>query len=120
MKKEWFTSKELIAVDGLPSTTQGINKRARAENWKRRKRTGVQGRGVEYHMSSFPEFIQNSLRLKEDPAIYSPHVKPLDVWVSVYQELTEAEQDLIFKWVLRYGIRELINLITHFDDKNKS
>lgn len=63
MEKEWFQTSELIDVYGLPSTPQGINKKARAEDWLKRKPEGVQGRAFEYHIDSFPEEVQRALRM---------------------------------------------------------
>lgn len=37
MYKEWLTAKELLGLQGLPMTTQGINAMARRENWVSRK-----------------------------------------------------------------------------------
>lgn len=59
--KEWFSANELIEIDGLPNSPQGINKKARTQNWKKRNRDGVQGGAVEYHYSSFPEDVQRAL-----------------------------------------------------------
>ena len=39
MAKQWFSSKDLIKIEGLPSTPQGINRKARVEGWKSRKRS---------------------------------------------------------------------------------
>ncbi len=62
MEKEWFLTSELVGVHGLPSSTQGINKRARAEEWIKRKPEGVQGRAFEYHIDSLPKEAQQALR----------------------------------------------------------
>lgn len=55
MQKEWLTAKELVGLKGLPMTTQGINAMARRENWLCRKRRGIQGKALEYHINSLPE-----------------------------------------------------------------
>lgn len=68
MKKEWFQSSELVDVYGLPSTIQGINKKARAEGWLKRKPEGVQGRAFEYHIGSLPEAVQKALSASEPQA----------------------------------------------------
>ncbi|MFY1007368.1 DNA-binding protein [Pasteurella multocida] len=60
-KKEWFSANELAGVKGLPSSPQGVNKKARTQEWKKRNREGVQGGAVEYHYSSFPESTQKAL-----------------------------------------------------------
>lgn len=60
-KKEWFSANELAGVTGLPSSPQGVNKRARTQDWKKRNKAGVQGGAVEYHYSSLPEETQRVL-----------------------------------------------------------
>lgn len=62
--KEWFSAAELVGIQGLPSSPQGINKKARTQGWKKRNREGVQGGAVEYHYSSFPVPVQETLGFK--------------------------------------------------------
>ena len=59
--KEWFSANELKDIAGLPNSPQGVNKRARTQNWKRRERDGVQGGALEYHVSSLPPAVQREL-----------------------------------------------------------
>lgn len=59
--KEWFSANELKDIAGLPNSPQGVNKRARTQNWKRRERDGVQGGALEYHVSSLPPAVQKEL-----------------------------------------------------------
>lgn len=61
MKKEWFQTTDLVDLYGLPSTVQGINKKARSEGWLKRKAEGVKGRAYEYHIDSFPKEVQQAL-----------------------------------------------------------
>ena len=59
--KEWFSANELVGVEGLPQSPQGINKKARTQEWRKRNKDGVQGGAVEYHYTSFPESVQQAL-----------------------------------------------------------
>lgn len=59
--KEWFSANELVGIGGLPTSPQGVNKKARVQEWKRQNRDGVQGGAVEYHYSSFPPSVQQAL-----------------------------------------------------------
>lgn len=59
--KEWFSANELKDLEGLPNSPQGINKRARTQNWIKREKDGVQGGAVEYHYSSLPAIVQKQL-----------------------------------------------------------
>lgn len=118
MAKEWFSSKELAEISGLPSTTQGINRKARTEKWRSRKRNGVQGKAVEYHIDSLPDFVKMHLRIWEEPANYDiVSVAPTQLWMTAYQQLTDIEKSLLSKWLLRNGIRGLITFIQDNKDK---
>ena len=64
--KEWFSANELKDIAGLPNSPQGVNKRARTQNWKKRERDGVQGGALEYHVSSLPPSVQRELGFYPD------------------------------------------------------
>lgn len=76
--KEWFLSSELMELDGLPSTTQGLSQKAKRDNWKSRKAAG-KGRALEYHISNFHEDIQTQLfnQHKEKPKSNVSKVLPM-------------------------------------------
>ncbi|EPA4281507.1 DNA-binding protein [Escherichia coli] len=59
---EWFTLNELTGLQGLPKTVQGITQKAKRANWTRRRKSGVQGKIYEYHISSLPKDVQKVLR----------------------------------------------------------
>ncbi|WP_233437158.1 transposase domain-containing protein [Muribacter muris] len=48
----------------MPKTTQGINFRAKQENWERRRKAGVRGNVFEYHLHSLPPETQQAIRLR--------------------------------------------------------
>lgn len=60
----WFSAGDLIDLSGMPTTPQGVNKKARAENWLKRKKEGTKGGGVEYHFDNLPPEAQQELRLR--------------------------------------------------------
>jgi hypothetical protein len=113
MKKEWFTAKELTSVAGLPSSPQGINLMARREGWLSRRRKGVQGKALEYHIDSLPNSTRNLLILKEDSAIYDVERQdPLTVWVEYYYHLTDSEREKVLTFLMREGIGGLLARIS--------
>ncbi|SQI43452.1 Mu DNA-binding domain [Leminorella richardii] len=114
MKKEWFSTHELTRLDGLPSTIQGINQKARREHWKSRKRVGVQGKALEYHIDSVPEKVRAALFAKEESDKYGVSVgmnDPLVVWVTAYNQLTVAERERLISLIVRDGITGLMERI---------
>ncbi|GKW25380.1 DNA-binding protein [Pectobacterium polonicum] len=105
MKKEWFATSELVGVGGLPKSRQGLNKRAREDGWEKRRRKGVQGRGVEYSINSLPETVRKSLLLEIEPSAYSARQPAaLAVWMQIYQQLSEKERDELIAYILRVGV----------------
>jgi len=50
----WYTAKELAGLDGMPTTIQGVNYKAKNEQFIARYRT-ERGGGFEYHLSTLPE-----------------------------------------------------------------
>lgn len=62
MKLKWLTAKDLIGKYNLPNTVQGLTKKARNENWQKRKIKGQKGGGFEYEVSDIInkfELLQN-------------------------------------------------------------
>lgn len=61
MIREWFELKELLGKGGLPETVQGITKKAKLENWKRRLIKGRKGKTYEYYIKDMPAAVQQQL-----------------------------------------------------------
>lgn len=113
MAKVWYSSKDLSSIEGLPSTMQGINRKARVEGWKSRKRSGVQGKAIEYHIDSLPDFVKSYLiHNQELPTAYtvSP-IEPLQLWISAFLRLTSNEQEDVMAWLMRNGIKGLVRFV---------
>ncbi|EIC84649.1 DNA-binding protein [Serratia sp. M24T3] len=111
MNPEWFSAKELIGFTGLPSSPQGIHSMARRQKWVRRRRFGVQGRGVEYHIDSLPIKTNSNLVLNEPSAeyFYSNNQDPLLIWIESYKQLDERERQKMITFIVRNGMIEVIN-----------
>ncbi len=111
MDPEWLSAKELIGFTGLPSSPQGIHSMARRQKWVRRRRFGVQGRGVEYHIDSLPIKIDSKLMLNEQSAeyLYSSYQDPLVIWIESYKQLHEEERKKMITFIVREGMTEMIN-----------
>ena len=117
MKNEWFAAKELIGIAGLPSSTQGINLMARRENWLSRRRKGVQGKALEYHIDSLPGGVKKLLALREEPAVYeAERQEPLALWIEYYYHLSDSERGKVMAFLMREGVDSLLTWIA---EKNK-
>lgn len=116
MTKEWFSTNDLAGVDGLPSTKQGVNQKARREQWATRKRSGVQGKAVEYHIDSLPKRTQDVLRANENSVAYLTGQDNLfSIWITAYHQLTNDERNQLIGLIVRHGVNRLLQLI---DEKN--
>ncbi|MDH2927322.1 hypothetical protein FW755_03350 [Lonepinella koalarum] len=71
MIQDWYELKDLLGIAGLPATVQGITKKAKLENWERKRKENVKGRVYEYHYTSFPPSVQQALGFTPD-IIQSP------------------------------------------------
>lgn len=87
--KEWFLSTELIEIQGLPNTVNGIGIKARRGNWKTRKASG-KGTALEYHISNFNEDVIAQLREKFDD-VGGGQVHPIQSNVRSVKELDDID-----------------------------
>lgn len=109
MQKVWFATKDLLGVAGLPTTYQGINKRAYQEVWRCRRRTGVQGRALEYHMSSLPKNVQAVLKERNIFLINKlDSCESLEVWTLAYHQMRQIERDQVIALLLHSGVTGLL------------
>ncbi|AWK14667.1 DNA-binding protein [Candidatus Fukatsuia symbiotica] len=114
MKKEWFAAKELTGIAGLPSSPQGVNLMAKRQGWEQRRRLGVQGKALEYHVDSLPDTVFNLLQLNENTACYSVNGEdPLAIWVGAFNQLTESKRKRMTSFILSAGIEKLVELVNN-------
>lgn len=113
MEKKWFSAVELMGKAGLPSTPQGVNLMARREGWLSRRRSGVQGKALEYHIDSLPYGARSLSALREtDPPGYDvKRQDPIRVWIEYYYHLTPAEREKLLAFLMREGMSRLLQLI---------
>ncbi|MCC8379451.1 MULTISPECIES: DNA-binding protein [Xenorhabdus] len=121
MKKEWYSAKELIGLAGLPSSPQGVNLMARREGWEQRRKRGVQGKALEYHVNSLPEDVLNVLAVSESSVEYYRNKRqdPFMIWVEAYYQLTKPERERMVKFILRKGLASLVQYTGIQEVENK-
>lgn len=66
--EQWFSAQQLTKFKSLPNTPQGINKRAKLENWEKRQVTGKRGVSYEYALTALPQEVQAEIILKQAQA----------------------------------------------------
>ena len=62
----WLTPKEITKLQGMPSSIQGVHKKAKKESWPSRKHEGVRGPGVEYLVPFFHGTEEPQLKYSAD------------------------------------------------------
>lgn len=115
MDKEWFTARELSNIGELRKSEQGINKRARRENWQRRNRLGKQGTTFEYHYSSFPPLARSLLQpaAAEEPAVYTAQATDLTASLLGYFDgMTQRECKILLDFLTENGTLGLLERIS--------
>lgn len=110
IKQEWFAAKELVGIAGFPQSLQAINQRARTEGWIKRRRVGVQGRALEYHIDSLPAKVTTALKAKESPGSYlETQPDPRELWVTIYHQMTTSEREWLVALILREGLSSILS-----------
>ncbi|OHT22343.1 hypothetical protein A3Q29_11015 [Providencia stuartii] len=111
IRKEWFLAKELIHIPGFPTTSQGVNKRARLENWKKRAVAvpGARGRSFEYHIDNFPSEIQVILNESKILSIEQALTHNEHEWLTLFRALSDNEQTALLHTLRRKGIDWLLD-----------
>lgn len=114
MNKEWYTAKELAGIANLPKTPQAINAKAKKENWLTRKRKGVQGKSVEYHVHKLSEAVKTALAACELHAHYQEESlfhSPEQAWALLYHKMNHQDRNSVIRFTLRNGIKTLMTKI---------
>ncbi|MDH5638921.1 MAG: hypothetical protein OEZ04_10540, partial [Nitrospinota bacterium] len=62
--KDWYSTRELAGLPGLPGTVQNVTSIAKREGWEKQKRQG-RGGGFEYSFNSLPERTRLYFRAQE-------------------------------------------------------
>lgn len=95
MISEWYELKYLTGVGGLPTTVQGITKKAKLENWQRRRVVGVKGNVFEYNVRSMPESVQQALGVEMiRPTMTSVEPSPTPTHSRLEEALRRAASEL--------------------------
>ena len=116
---EWLSPTEISELEGMPSTIQGVHKKASREGWQKRKKVGVQGPGVEYEV---PLSIQSTKDIAKNSAMPTSFEEIVDQFVlipgysiqvsaghgALPPEFLEPSRFLAFrkKWLQFRGFRE--------------
>lgn len=96
--KEWFNSKELAGIGGLPNSPSNVTRKAKSLSWEFRQVEGVKGVSYEFSFNSLPEEVQAELLLKQSQAVEIPKAKkelnylPEVIW-KPYEKATDKQKE---------------------------
>lgn len=77
-EKDWFSASRLVGMPSIPTTVQGLAKKAKREGWQSRERQG-QGGGLEYAIESLPAAAQAAILLQRQGVTVAGPACTLDV-----------------------------------------
>jgi putative transposase len=114
--KQWYSAFELAGLPGLPALSNNITRKAKAEKWQSRQRTG-RGGGKEYAYNSLPKPTQAALihsfdRIVDvniEPSIGSPKVRSQVQQVKPTSEQSRSRNHLGTWWQPRSSSRHWQN-----------
>ncbi|WP_347253854.1 DNA-binding protein [Leminorella grimontii] len=117
-KKEWFTIKELtdLQLPGLKGAFSTIHRKAKQQEWREQKKTGVKGIAYEYHVSSFPDEAQKALGIR---AISTNDTYSSNKLWDMLKALSEDEKNIIVNFIQREGLNSLLRLISSYSMSNQ-
>lgn len=96
--KEWFNSKELAGIGGLPNSPSNVTRKAKSLSWEFRQVEGVKGVSYEFSFNSLPEEVQAELLLKQSQAVEIPKTQkelnylPEVIW-KPYEKATDKQKE---------------------------
>ena len=96
--KEWFNSKELAGVGGLPNSPSNVTRKAKSLSWEFRQVEGAKGVSYEFSFNSLPEEVQAELLLKQSQAVEIPKAQkelnylPEVIW-KPYEKATDKQKE---------------------------
>lgn len=64
--ERWLTPKQITELQGMPSSIQGVHKKAKKEKWPVRKHEGVRGPGVEYLIPETINVVEKNVEINQE------------------------------------------------------
>jgi putative transposase len=101
--RQWYSASELAGLNGLPALSNNVVRKAKAEKWQSRQRSG-RGGGKEYFYNSLPQQTQAELTQKFDSEVVkidaeSKKQNP-QVRSTVQQQVKSTSEQRIDAWLL--------------------
>lgn len=106
---QWLSPKEISQLDGMPSSIQGVHKKAKREGWAKRPQVGKQGAGVEYQLPNHASDGCNSpsRSISLDSQLMKDDL--LSTFSLLISKLSNDERERIARNLAIHGIGNLLN-----------
>jgi putative transposase len=97
--KQWYSAFELAGLSGLPALPNNITRKAKAEQWQSRQRTG-RGGGKEYAYNSLPKPTQTALiHDSVHKKVVNLDTNPIRVDSTLQQQVKPTSEQRIDAWL---------------------
>lgn len=109
MSRDWVQVKDLILLENMPKTPQGI--RAKAKDWTKRRVEGVSGNVYEYFVGDMPLEIQKALGFQgQQQDAPSDNIHSADIAIRLVEERVKLKlsQDDLAR-IMGYPIDKIKN-----------
>lgn len=109
MINQWMSPKDIAALDGMPTSIQGVHKKAKRDGWPSRKKEGVQGPGVEFLVPLASAPNEEVTLVGSERGITGEHNEGLgDIWMALISRLSERDRNSLLNHAIMNGITSLL------------
>lgn len=109
MINQWMSPKDITALDGMPTSIQGVHKKAKRDGWPSRKKEGVQGPGVEFLVPLDSALSEEATTTGSVGRATGEHNEGLgDIWMALISRLSEVDRNNLLNHAIMNGITSLL------------
>lgn len=109
MINQWMSPKDITALEGMPTSIQGVHKKAKRDGWPSRKKEGVQGPGVEFLVPLDSALIGEVSTVSSGADCTSSRIETMgDIWMALISRLSEEDRNNLLNHAIMNGIVSLL------------
>ncbi|END7659185.1 hypothetical protein ABMV24_002391 [Escherichia coli] len=119
---EWVSVQDCIGLPGFPSGAPNVRRKLEqlVSNNPKLKRKKAKSKAYEYHVSVLPEETKKFLGVEEhsvipDSALSSPSSTARDLWIMLFDNLTERQKQYVIKVFMQGGLNALMPMVADLE-----
>lgn len=119
---EWVSVQDCIGLPGFPSGAPNVRRKLEqlVSNNPKLKRKKAKSKAYEYHVSVLPEETKKFLGVDErsampDTALSSPNSSARDLWIMLFDNLTERQKQYVIKVFIQGGLKALMPMVAELE-----